>query len=483
MARHPPGIGIESEEDTMRTTSIIFAFMLPLAACGGGGSGDGHPTPTTPADPPPNEPTQPQGSGTHRGAWLAEDNTASLLWYANPNIDLPRHGRDGLQVERPQGGAAVPRMNFSPFLRDRLEPGWRFDNNALGRLDAAGLWLWQLANQAYLQWTRHLNYDPGALAVQVGDLGHLTCHGRGLACYDPASNAVILSEDWIAENYANLVRSLATENTAAFRQVRDELFWVLTHEAGHQFGYMNPNGTTDGCGDGVTRCHAPYGSGSVVGYDTLVGGSSRYHVTEEDIHHIPNATWKGDNVDYYTVLKSGDSSSIDGWGIWIDHRFEVDGQTARGRPSGGNLSIVDEIAGTGWVHGKPSENVSLSTTATWSGEDNFLGVDLDPNFLGALLRADANLRYTFGNRPNLNLRVNNFEAHYASDGVATWHDHNFEDWGDFRYNMDCTSGGCSGDSAEAKWYSSDAGDPSGWVGGVVSDQDNDYVGSFVAEKD
>ena len=461
--------------------SVTTAFLL--SACSGGGGG--KPTPAEPTSPPTDEPTQPRESETQSGDWLVQDNTASLEYYANPQIDLPRHGRDGLQVERPQGGAAVPHLNFSPLLSDRLEPSWRFDNNALARLNVAGLWLWQLTNQAYLQWTRHLNYDPGSLAVQVGDLGNLTCHGEGIACYDPDSNTVILSQDWIAENYANFQRSLATENVDAFRNVRDELFLVLTHEAGHQFGYMNPSGTTDGCGGENNRCHAPYGSGSVIGYDILVGGSSRYHVTEEDIRHIPNAKWKGDNVDYYTVRKPGDSSSIDSWGVWIDHRFKVDGRTAPGRPYGGNLSIVDEIAGTGWVRGKPSENVSLTTTADWSGEDNFLGVDLDPTFLGALLRADANLRYTFGNRPNLNLRVNNFEAHYASDGIATWHDHNFldEGWGDFSYNMDCTSGGCSGDSVEAQWYADDAGDPSGWVGGVVSDQDNAYVGSFVAEKD
>ncbi len=172
-------------------------------------------------------------------------------------------------------------------------------------------------------------------------------------------------------------------------------------------------------------------------------------------------------------------------GVWITEELEVSGRTAPGRQSGGNLSIAVEFAGRGWVRGKPSENVSLPATATWSGEDNFLGVDLDPNFLGAALRADANLRYAFGDRPNLNLRVNNFEAHYSTaiDGTATWHDHEFEDWGDFRYNMDCTSGGCSGDSVEAKWYPSDAGDPSGWVGGVVNDQDAEYVGSFVAERD
>ncbi len=152
-------------------THVIVLCTLALAACGGGGSGDdsGLPTPTTPTGPTTPEPPQERDSEIHRGAWLLGNN-ANLEWYANPQIDLPRHGRDELHVERPQGGAAIPRLNFSPFLRDRLEPGWRFDNNALARLDFASLWLWQLANQAYLQWTRHLNYDPGSLAVQVGDL-------------------------------------------------------------------------------------------------------------------------------------------------------------------------------------------------------------------------------------------------------------------------------------------------------------------------
>lgn len=444
--------------------SIALAAILVIAGCGGGQ-------------------LAPLGeSEIQRGTRLVQNNATSLLWYANPNVDLPRHGQDGLKVIRPQGGAAVPRLNFSPILENRLEPTWRFNNNARARLRSAKLGLWQLTNQAYLQWTRHLNYNPGPLTVQVGDFRNLRCHG-GIACYWSDINTVILSEDWIAKNYVNFLRSLARQDIADLNHARQELFWVLTHEAGHQFGYMHPQGTTEGCGGHDDRCHAPYGSGSVLSYDSLAGGISRYHVTQEDISHIPNATWRGNDFDRYTVMKSGNSSSIDNWGIWIDHRFAVNGETALGRLSGGNLSIVDEISATGWVHGKPSENVSLTTTATWSGEDNFLGVDLDPNHLGALLRADANLRYTFGNRPNLNLRVNNFEAHYARDGIASWHDHNFSDWGNFIYNIDCTSKGCSGSSVDAKWYPSDSGDPSGLVGGIVTDQDNKYTGSFVAEKD
>lgn len=108
---------------------------------------------------------------------------------------------------------------------------------------------------------------------------------------------------------------------------------------------------------------------------------------------------------------------------------------------------------------------------------------LESNYLGALLRADANLRYTFSSN-TMSLHLNNFEAHYAKFGPATWHDHSFSDGGDFRYDLRCTSSGCSGDGVQTQWYpDTTTNDPSGWVGGVVDDSDNSYVGSFVAEKD
>ena len=461
----------------IRAFAALAALSI-LVGCGGGGG----PAVQQPTQANPTPPSAPEAE-YHDGEWLEEDNgSVTGTWYASPQIDLPRDGRHGLVVIRPpQGGAAVPRVTFSSSLQDRLEPAWRYDNNALARLDLVERMIWVLANQAYMQWTRHLDYDPGSLALQIGSHGSLHCHNVGIACYIPDRDAVVLSDDWIAENYHILWRAVATDNEAAFWTVHDSLFFVLTHEAGHQFDYENPHGTTDGCGD--DPCHAPYGSRSVISYDHLEGRSVRYHVTEEDIRHVPNATWRGDRFDPYYVSYYGEPSSIEAWGVWIDHQFSVDGWTAPGEIWGGNLEIVDDIGGRGWVYGTPSTNVSLTTSASWSGEDNFLGVDMDPNYLGALLRADANLRYTFGSRPNLNLRVNNFEAHYFTGGAARWHDHSFADWGDFTYNMDCTSGGCSGESVEAKWYADDAGDPSGWVGGVVRDEENLYAGSFVAEKD
>ena len=463
----------------MKATCALAAVTAAclLASCGGGS--DGQSPPTMPQPPP--EPQPETNLEIHSSSWHFGHNS-DLEWYANPQVDLPRNGRYGLRVERPQGGAALARVSFSPSLRNRLEPGWRYDSAARARLEIASSLLWKLGSQAYMQWTRHLNYDPGSLALQVGSQGSLTCHNTHFACYVPSENAVVLSDRMIENVYRALWYSIETNDSEVFEYVHDGLFFVLTHEAGHQFGYRNSHGTRDGCG-GSHGCHAPYGSGSVISYDHLEGRSMRYYVTEEDIRHVPNATWNDDGLDEYVVYKVGVPSSLDSWGVWIDHEFEVSGRTAPGSLTGGNLSFIDEISATGLVYGKPSQNVSLTTTATWSGQDNFLGVDMGPDFLGALLRADANLRYTFSASPNLNLRINNFEAHYASGGAATWHDHNFSNWGDFTYDMDCTSGGCSSYSAEAKWYASDAGDPSGWVGGIVDDPAARYVGSFVAKKD
>lgn len=196
----------------------------------------------------------------------------------------------------------------------------------------------------------------------------------------------------------------------------------------------------------------PIGDGSVIGYDTLVGGRARYYVTPEDISHVPNATWNENPTDTYEVSKTGDpSSDVHVWGVWIFHRLSVTGETDPGYFSGGDLDITDAIGGQGWLCGTPS-NTSPTGNATYSGTDNFLGVDMGQDYLGALLRADANLRYSFTS-DTMSLHLDNFEAHYGAAGPATWHDHSFSDWGDFRYNLRCTSSGCSGDGVQTKWYS------------------------------
>ena len=464
---------------------FVLLFPLVLVGCGGGGGTTTVTSmPETPVLPGPDtvEPDPPSSMElvTLVSRSLQESNIDFLnTWDASPQVDLPQNGSYGLQVTRPrEGGASVQRFTFQPALAYQLEPILLLNINdpgAIQRLQAAELLLVKAANAAYRQWTRHLNYDPGALTIEVGD-NLPSYHNGNIAYYDSLSDKVVLTTSWLIDKYAEL-------RFGNMDQAIQELFFVLSHEAAHQFGYSNPNGLDQGCGD-TPGCHAPFGSGSVVSYDHTQGRSVRYNVTEEDVSHIPNATWNPSTVDRYEISKASDAMSIDSWGIWIDHEFEVSGQTAPGMLSGGDLRVADNIEGVGWIRGTPSQNVVLTGDATWSGQDNFLGVDLDPNYLGALLRADANLRYTFASS-NLNLRVNNFEAHYSTGDAPTWHGHNFptSNWGDFEYNMSCGSDGCMGDSSEANWYANDSGDSSGYVGGVVNDTINSYVGSFVAEKD
>jgi len=149
---------------------------------------------------------------------------------------------------------------------------YRNSADALARLEIAKNVVWLVANEAYLQWTRHLDYDPGPRALQVGDVAGLDCGPGAVACYSPADDVITLGTGWIRDVYA----SLWSRNDFLAREAVQELFLVITHEAGHQFGYENHDGSADGCGGGDDHCHAPYGSGSVMGYDHRRGGSVRY---------------------------------------------------------------------------------------------------------------------------------------------------------------------------------------------------------------
>lgn len=398
----------------------------------------------------------------------------SSNWFPNLHADLPRTSRDGIYISYPDhGGHVSVDMKYSPELFDRLEPLWRYDAAARQRLENASNVLWQIVNMSYMEWSKHLDYDHGKVIVLVGNTGDYNCgHGNSPACYSDFFDAVILDTNWIIENYFYLTSSNDFLRQGAIR----ELFAVIMHEAGHQFGYQNPTGMTEGCGGGNNKCHDHYGSNGIMSYDTIVN----LDVTPEDVRYINHATWNDEKYNTFFIWKTGEPDSIRSWGVWLDQDFDISGQHNR-RTFTGLLDFQNTITANGYIAGTPS-NTLPSTSATYSGTDNFLGVDMDPNYLGALLRADANLRYTFHTQ-NMNVRINDFEAHYSKNGVSTWHDHNYRDWGDFSYDLNCVASGCSGNEVQTKWYESDAGDPTGWVGGVVNDTGNEYVGSFVAEKD
>ncbi len=96
-----------------RTPALAIAALAFLAACGGGGNpgapasgGAGGGQPTVRPDPP-------AASRTLRGGEIVRGNTDVFSgWYANPRVDLPRHGRDGLAVAMPERGGSQD--NFRP---------------------------------------------------------------------------------------------------------------------------------------------------------------------------------------------------------------------------------------------------------------------------------------------------------------------------------------------------------------------------------
>lgn len=414
------------------------------------------------------------------GSAHASRNSPVIGWHIDPDNDLPDNGEYGLKITRPTtGNSALVNIDWDgswreQFIRTAMSEYDATREVAEARIDALHTILWSVTQKAYQQYTRHLHYDPGTFRVTITSIP--SEQGEfPIGAYVPSINRVVLDVDWLWGNYDAMLDDYLNQDTPIhLTRSYQEMLFVLTHEAGHHFGYHNHGGSSDGCGAG-DECHAPYGSGSVMSYDHLQGGSVRYNVTSNDIQHIPNATWSGTSK-RFTAEKTADPYSIASYGVWIDHEFRVSGRTAPGELSGGHLSIVDTITGTPWVHGRPSENVVLAGDAQYSGQDNFIGVDAGV-LAGSLLRADANLTYTFSSN-RLNLRLENFEAHYATAGVKAWND----DERTFSYDIQCSGSECSSGAVQTNWYA-DGDDPVGYVGGTVSDSENHYSGAFVAEKD
>lgn len=463
-----------------------LALIPALVACGGGSGGGTNqtigssPSVTSPDSlhPEPNTELKTSGpttkqSGTRyeelvndyniRHGFDFEGNYQEVVnwdgkgdWYANLQVDLPDDGDYGLTVIRPLTGKPVaPKITISPFSSYVL------------REDVKTL-LGMFATRAYMQWSRHLTKDPGPLELQIGEIPSSNCHGA-VACYRPDLNKVILGEQWLLDNQFDLIYS---ERDAG--DIVSEFFWVMSHEAGHQFGYMDPNGITEGCG-GVVKCHAAYGSGSVMSYDLLRGNNARYEVVKEDIDLIPGGVYNDTPLDYYEVYSEGENGSgIEKYGVWLEHIFKI--KNLATPDFTGWPNFTDRIVSAGWIDGTPTNNMPTGNF-TYTGD--FLGTDMSRRFLGSLIRADVNLDYTFSSS-KMNLNIDNFEAHYGvqqGEGIEKrWRDHSDNKNG-YNYTLDCSASGCSSESVDTKWYDGD------WIGGVVDDYENAYVGAFVAEKD
>ena len=201
--------------------------------------------------------TAPLRAGATKGLWQTESNPEAH----DPMTDLPSNGTGGLRVERPSGA----RVNVIGEYADLVslvvaaEPVllWDPENVAAStRLLQFEELLVRAVRTGYKQWARHLRPQTLNVDLQIGDSVSANCGGghSTIGCYLPATNKVVLTENWMLEQYRKWRIAAAYRRGDIETDVFFDVLHLVTHEAGHQFGYRHPQGTTDGCGDGITRC-------------------------------------------------------------------------------------------------------------------------------------------------------------------------------------------------------------------------------------
>ena len=461
---------------------------------------------------------------------LSRDNPSSIFWYANPQVDLPDDGEYGLNVKRPHKVKGLIVMNQDDF-KTHLEEGKKILVEAglsepeiiVGNLAWAHV-LNTAIQRGYNQWLRHLDYYPRTSEFEIGieELERAkaayrinSSHPRYEKILQPPSwldkllnrkpqyisvrqlmptfddvidDEINIDSTWLLKVYhdymdADNINSVGDEGQAGAKKALEQLTHIITHEAGHQFGYEHPNGDIDGCGM-KNKCHGPEYSGSVMSYDHHKKRPVNYGVTEEDVKHIPNATYNDNRFSTYRVSRSSTVGEYGVWeyGVFIVHEFQVTGQTKPGFTFGGSYSVKDAISARGFAVDSSWDDQPPSISATYSGADNFVGASMSPHFLGAVLRADASLRYTSNSSTNgnISLTLDDFKVYYDDK----WRTSNFS----ITYQLDCYSDGTCGTKFPSDKFTSHGkyirfASDGQYVGGYVGDISHEYVGAFRAEKD
>lgn len=465
----------ETENHTNSRNTLAFLALLTLTACGGGAPE--HEAPMFAFES--SSTSTPLRAGSTKGLWQ----TASNPDAHDPMTRLPETGTSGLRVERAPGA----KVNVTGEYADLLglvvsaEPILVLDpenSAAWRRLAQFEKLLIEAVRTGYKQWARHLRPQTLNVDLQIGDSGSANCGGghSTIGCYiGGTANKVVITESWIVEQYRKWRTAAAYRRGDIETDVFFEVLHLVTHEAGHQFGYRHPEGTTNGCGSATERCHAPYGSGSVLSYDHELKSPTRYAPTKEDIEHITDGRWNGDPLDRYTVTKASAAPSITSYGFWLDHEFYVTGWTGFGSVTGGNGYVRNEMMVQPFVNGTPSAAHHLRGNATWSGD--FAGYDLRPSAMAALT-ADANLTYKFANQ-TMKARFSDFKLWIDDDPISA-------ERGNYTYDMNCGTEGCweyvPGDWLITTEFYRDGSDPSGYAAGIVNDYKLEYAGAYNARK-
>ena len=354
---------------------------------------------------------------------LIRENLASNVWYANPRVHLPEDGKYGINISMVgAGGKGWAKINEEELVNHLIESAstLREENDVSENQIVSGSLRWindvqQSIDKGYLQWTRGIDYNPGELEIGIRP----TDDSATIAYYDPTEDKVVLGEEMLT----NLYQYYVTGDLNSYTNVLYNLTSTIT-----DFDYRRPQGSTDVVAD------------------------------SEDVVVDPEAP----------RFKISKDSPIGEYGVWLTQSFKSSEKTPPG-------IMLDDITAKGFY---PIEDNLLDSgiptvSATYSGTNNFIGVDMSAHYLGSALRADAEMEYEFrsSNDSSATLTIDNFEV-YVGNEWQTQH-------GSIGYQLSCGLVSCTTeDMALARFYSDGK-----YVSGNITDLENEYTGSFVAEKE
>lgn len=237
-------------------------------------------------------------------------------------------------------------------------------------------------------------------------------------------------------------------------------------------------------------------------------------MTRQDVERIPKATYNNTYKKEFHIYKKWQrffrwrNTFTATYGAWLTHEFRIGGVDKEGKNHDISFEEIDKISARPYFTYNEHQNKQIPTTSgTYVGEDNFLGVDMSAHFLGAVLQADARVEYSYdpagliGN--NAAVTIDNFRVFTGEsvtgipsvgvlrDGVTglplphSTRKEIFDDsWrsrgGSITYSLSCDINSCRSPDNKTAVLTFYGGDR--YAGGTISDIKNEYVGGFITQR-
>ena len=420
-------------------------------------------------------------------------------------------------------------------------------------------------SKGYLQWIHHLDYKPGHLDVSLDDkreynyntknhegggllstisdfvsgrFGDVTGEALGIIIdssktlsetlgkaaidstivWNPALSVALSA---LTESAGKLVEKGTTEERTLFSTIwldslydkyeqgqkedaRQELITEATRTGGDEFGFIYPYATSFP----NTPLYHSNNIGSVMNKKSDSETSYNFGVIRQDVERIPDGNYNNSYAKQFDIHKTWqrrfwfNNTFTARYGAWLTHEFKIEGVNGES-----SFKETDMISARPYFQANDHLDDKIPTvSATYSGEDNFLGVDMSAHFLGAVLEADAQVIYNYSPDSPLGssatLTIDNFRVFTGEtitgipsiptiDPISelkrdkTNEEIFAESWrsrdGSISYTLSCGDGSCNSPdnkTAELTFYGGER-----YAGGTISDRENEYVGGFITERE